>query len=494
MGSAVRALNSGRRDWADLSEWWEHTPVPVVRLPGFGGAALFVRTHLRPAVGERFDTAHVAVDIGVMGPTFRRFYLGRRVDIRLTARLDAFMLAAASEEHPEVTVAALEDVTAGIVVAAVASTESQVTLEITIVEDLDDDVREFETLNFDTTRAALVSASHGAREIGVFSEPSTVFGSTRRSEAWSWVDDDPDGSWRPARLLHGMYPFEPLSRMTGITTNLPIGRSDNDVVLFSFIELGSDQDPDVEWDAIGSHLPFRIGGMTGKDAGGVPWIIVIQKAPADLFDETLPAPSEPPPAWWSPLVADGCSALVDSLARALWFNHDAGLANSTFGGPGILYGEDEGGDCFWTIDDLRLAYSTADVPLELIADWSVTELVWGLLAESCGVELTTVADGYRSGCALPADAHECQHDVFRDVFVAWNTGRLPSTSDDAEQPDPDDNEDDAPDMTTADFLEMLERMSRGELREMAVLNGWKKSDVKKLGKKKLISLLRTLAA
>jgi hypothetical protein len=104
----------------------------------------------------------MAVDIGFLSPETRRHVLARLVNGDLPARLSEFLISAAAEEHPELSVPALQDDLAGLVITVESSTDSRVCLNWSLVEDLEAEVRDFDGLNFETSRAALVSASQEA--------------------------------------------------------------------------------------------------------------------------------------------------------------------------------------------------------------------------------------------------------------------------------------------------------------------------------------------
>lgn len=141
--------------------WSEYQEVQF-RLAGFGGVAVFLRTCLVPAVWAGGESPTMAMDIGFLSPQTRRHVLARPVDGDLPARLAEFLFEVAAAEHPEHSVPALQDHVAGLVVTVESSTESRVCLDWSLVEDLEAEAREFDGLNVETSRAALVSASQEA--------------------------------------------------------------------------------------------------------------------------------------------------------------------------------------------------------------------------------------------------------------------------------------------------------------------------------------------
>jgi hypothetical protein len=104
----------------------------------------------------------MAMDIGFLSPQTRRQVLARPVDGDLPTRLAEFLFGVAAAEHPEQSVPALQDHVAGLVVTVESSTDGRVCLDWRLVEDLEAETPEFDRLNFETSRAALVSASQEA--------------------------------------------------------------------------------------------------------------------------------------------------------------------------------------------------------------------------------------------------------------------------------------------------------------------------------------------
>ena len=167
------------------------------------------------------------------------------------------------------------------------------------------------------------------------------------------------------------------------------------VVLISKVTLGINQDGSMECDFLSSHVPWAFGGIHGVGPSGDPWLMLAQIAPASL---SLVVNSEND--WW---------AMVDGLIRALTYNNEAEVSQ----------------DVGLTKADLHDAYKDSGISVDRIADWSVTELVSGPLAEATNMALTQIVDGRTRQCAFPDTTHECQHDVFRDVFAGWTTGLIP---------------------------------------------------------------------
>jgi hypothetical protein len=106
-------------------------------------------------------------------------------------------------------------------------------------------------------------------------------------------------------------------------------------------------------------------------------------------------------------LSEEMSILDKSLWRAVSFN------------PGAETALGRG----WRREELLAVYQERDVAVVSLELWTTADLVAGLLAECCGSALISLADGFVSGCALPTEAHACQHDVFLDVFARWQQGQ-----------------------------------------------------------------------
>lgn len=189
--------------------------------------------------------------------------------------------------------------------------------------------------------------------------------------------------------------FEPGSRMTGMWqagAHLDVGAEL--VATAGLVQFGRDQHDELEADFLGAHLPFHFGGFHGVGPDGHPWAMMLQIAPASA----------------AALVGSDTQfwPMLDGLDRALHYNWEASL----------LF------DRGFTRADLMVIYAQQDVEVAAIEDWSVPDLMLGLLAECCYVPLPQIVAGRITQCAFPDYSHECQYDVFNDVFSVWMTGQL----------------------------------------------------------------------
>lgn len=227
--------------------------------------------------------------------------------------------------------------------------------------------------------------------------------------------------------------FEDQSRVTGVWVwPNPIGANTEAVVIAHLIDLGEGQDGVVESDFLSSHLPFAAGGLHGIGPDGSPWVLMFQIAPVSAA-----AAVSSQNAFWP---------LVDGMDRALHYNVEAQI-RQTWG---------------WTRDGLLQVYSENGIDPSLLDHWTVIDLTKGLTAEACNVGLTDIVEGKQSGCAFAGIEHDCQGDVFNDVFARWMSGNLTPS-----EPEPVVNSDDR-DVVRAD----LERRDVDELRLMCQAFGY----------------------
>ena len=285
--------------------------------------------------------------------------------------------------------------------------------------------------------------------------------------------------------FYDRFEFEPGSRLTGIWS-WPWRRDPavDLVALVSHVRLGPGQDGSLESDFLSSHLSWAFGGFHGVGPDGDPWLVVVQVAPKSAADELVGSANP----WWP---------LTDGIERALRLNPGAGLIDT----EGL------------TVDDLRGVYAGAGITADQIDDWPAGDLLAGLLAECANVDLAAVVSGRVTGCAFPGEFHDCEHDVFRDVFAGWAQGRIPSPQEEAwkdedgrreDQPDEEEDEDEEfgePPAarrvirTRVVFLawkrRRVRRWSTARVRLQAVEDGWTAKAARKASRKELVEYLTT---
>ena len=194
-------------------------------------------------------------------------------------------------------------------------------------------------------------------------------------------------------FLFELLDFPEGSRMTDLWNNSWTDEAvGEEIATGHFIHLGDDQHVDVETDFLSSHLPFHVAGFGGVFPDGKPWMFIMQKAPADIA--ILLRGQDDPHAM-----------LREALDRAMEFN------------PAAIVAE----ELSWHQSDLVSVYENEGLPGPLGQEWSIADLLRGLLAQCCGADLADVVAGFPD-CAFPHTEHRCEGDVFSDIFARWVAG------------------------------------------------------------------------
>lgn len=156
---------------------WEEYVSGLFRLPGFGGAALFLRSVIVPSIHDE-SIASLALDVGLLSPQSFTRRLGRPITLGLPEQLSAFFLAAASDWQPETSVPAVNDDVLGLRLAVTDSDSERITLLVSVHEDPEQPSDDPDGLDFQTSRAALAQAAadvrcldHVEADMGGVSEP-----------------------------------------------------------------------------------------------------------------------------------------------------------------------------------------------------------------------------------------------------------------------------------------------------------------------------------
>lgn len=146
-------------------------PPPWFRLPGLGGAAVTLRSVVVP---ERHESGHgtrLALDVGLISPDRSVQYLARPSGDGFINSVAQFLFRAANDFHPEKSLATFTDEPSGLTIAAVASSETHVEIEVTVVEQPGDDVLEHDVLIFEVSRTVLTIAAHDIRRLDGSADP-----------------------------------------------------------------------------------------------------------------------------------------------------------------------------------------------------------------------------------------------------------------------------------------------------------------------------------
>lgn len=132
------------------------------RLASEGGGAFT----LTPVVDtDPLGALVVTYDVGLVTPDREVRYLRRPLSRSLLDALEQAFWGAASDLLPEQSVGNVSDRTGGLGVAILQSTPDEVTLELSVVEEVDADVLEYDVVVLDVSRADLVAASHAMSDL-----------------------------------------------------------------------------------------------------------------------------------------------------------------------------------------------------------------------------------------------------------------------------------------------------------------------------------------
>jgi hypothetical protein len=140
---------------------WDGAYPGLFRLAGFGGAALYMRSQVRPADDPKGCV--LAFDVSLHSPTSESRSFSREARPGLVEDLSAFFLQAASEWHPEASLPSVADAVLGLEVSVISSTDSRVGLLVSLTDPEGGD--EPDGLDFETSRAALAQAAQEVREL-----------------------------------------------------------------------------------------------------------------------------------------------------------------------------------------------------------------------------------------------------------------------------------------------------------------------------------------
>ncbi|WP_092804712.1 hypothetical protein [Rhodococcus globerulus] len=129
------------------------------RLPGYGGAAVFLRSHAVPA--RVLDTAApiLVFDVGLLSPDEYNQYLSRRADDGFVERLSTFFFHAAADFHPELSLPTFIDETLGLTISVRSSTDQRVELEFSLAGDATGSDSERDEMGFETSRVVLATSA-----------------------------------------------------------------------------------------------------------------------------------------------------------------------------------------------------------------------------------------------------------------------------------------------------------------------------------------------
>ena len=136
-----------------------------LRIAGQGGAGLFMNALALPGGSERL---RLGLDVSILSPDRLVTYLARAVPDGFGERLGTYLRAASVADEGDST--AFEESEAGLLISITPMDGMWVEMEVRIAEVLDEDVVEFDGINFETSRASLLVAAESVEKLGWTSE------------------------------------------------------------------------------------------------------------------------------------------------------------------------------------------------------------------------------------------------------------------------------------------------------------------------------------
>lgn len=131
-----------------------------IRIVGQGGAAVFMEALALPSQGRGIQ---LGLDISILSPDRLVTYLARAVPDQFPDRLGAFLREASVAD--EGIVISFEEAVAGLLITTKPIDSMWVEMDIQVAENLEDDVLEFDGINFETNRASLLIAAQEAERL-----------------------------------------------------------------------------------------------------------------------------------------------------------------------------------------------------------------------------------------------------------------------------------------------------------------------------------------
>jgi len=313
----------------------------------------------------------MGVDVSLTTPTYSSTYRRKPVGTDFCQRFRQFLWNAASDFTPQ-HLAPFEDGFAGMSIRVLDSSDLTVTLEVQVVTDEDEGGDDVDGLNFETSRAALITASEDAVGLAVRVDPEEARRMTEPA--------------LPLDLLH-----RPEShRLTGIYRMGRGIRGKDLVTMNHLIYFPEVSDGALETSVLTSVLPSSSVAAHGVDHQRRPWAIVTQVLPQNA-ETHVAAP------WNAVQVAR------EEINHAVRQIQEATISGETIA----------------TQSQLIDLFQIRGVPRSLIDDWSVEDLALTGIAELTNAGILNIVRGRITGCAFPDVPHDCPKDVLDCTFQRW---------------------------------------------------------------------------
>ena len=137
------------------------TTASSLRIAGQGGAGLFMDALALPGGSGGL---RLGIDVSILSPDRLVTYLARAVPDDFPERLGIYLREASIADEGDSS--AFEEPEAGLLITITPVDGMWVEMEVRIAEVLDEDVVEFDGINFETSRASLLVAAESAELLG----------------------------------------------------------------------------------------------------------------------------------------------------------------------------------------------------------------------------------------------------------------------------------------------------------------------------------------
>lgn len=199
-------------------------------------------------------------------------------------------------------------------------------------------------------------------------------------------------------LLANVVDWPPESRLSGLSgCRTGFGPGLDGVISLHLLDLPDGQQGSVEMSMAHALLPFAGTSLHGTYPDGAEWMLLTQVAVVDP-GRLLPSQDK---------AVDLMRSQIDRYSRV---NPNAEIrAEVLLDRPSILDG-----------------YTQRGISFEELSDWTLEELLTGLICEMCNADLGLVVKGRNIGCSLPDTDHICTGNGFTDIFGHWSRGLMNS--------------------------------------------------------------------
>lgn len=197
-------------------------------------------------------------------------------------------------------------------------------------------------------------------------------------------------------LLANVIDWPPESRLSGLSgCRTGVGPGLDGVISLHLLDLPDGQQGSVEMSMAHAHLPFAGTSLHGTYPDGAEWVLLTQVAVVEP-GRLLPSDDK---------AIDLMRSQLDRYSRV---NPNAEIrAEVLLDRPSVLGG-----------------YAKRGITSDDLSEWTLEELLSGLVCDMCNADLSLVVKGRNSGCSLPDTDHICTGNGFTDIFAHWSRGLM----------------------------------------------------------------------